>query len=466
MKKVTFSLKLMVISAITIAVSSCTKIYTEDQTDSATVNDLSVINPAGFRTHARNLNVVYIIPNDVDSFSGFRNRLTGLLVEYQEFIMSEMNRNGYGDKTFGLPYDSLRNQVQFIMINANQNQDYYRSSGNMVSTVQAYRATHPEEFSSEHYIVFQPRAVESGLRQPFVGSGRFALVVDQPLLQGGYFNDPNSGLIAGTLHELGHGLNLPHHRAKRSEEAPLGQTIMWNADYVKNRGRAFFSKEDCAIFNRNEIFQEGETAGIYESATTTVRPKVVFDSAAAVLKVSGRFTSDKTVSDVLYWLDPNVNNEGIGVNRDYNSVAWYSNLIGVDSFAVNIPISDLTHTINYPYELKIKLLMENGSISEKIYDFHMNNGVPIWPTTAEFYQNYFFTGWHVSLGEGSYTTAQLAAAGFRNNDLSSIKVPLGYRVVLYDGDNFTGASYTVEATSISALRDYNDRASSLVISKL
>lgn len=46
---------------------------------------------------------------------------------------------------------------------------------------------------------------------------------------------------------------------------------------------------------------------------------------------------------------------------------------------------------------------------------------------------------------GSYTSSQLSAAGVGAATISSLRVPQGYRVTGYSGDNFTGTAWTFTA---------------------
>lgn len=91
------------------------------------------------------------------------------------------------------------------------------------------------------------------------------------------------------------------------------------------------------------------------------------------------------------------------------------------------------------------------------------------PVTSEatLYQNYTYGGWSAKFGIGTYTTAQLVAKGAVNNDCSSIKVPSGLRVTLYDGDNFTGTSKVLTADN-ARLGDlsFNDMLSSMKVEVL
>lgn len=77
------------------------------------------------------------------------------------------------------------------------------------------------------------------------------------------------------------------------------------------------------------------------------------------------------------------------------------------------------------------------------------------------YQDINYGGRSASLGLGSYNLASLQAKGFYNDDLSSIKVPWGYKVTLYADDNFSGASRVITADTSWIGNDWNDRVSSI-----
>ena len=55
-----------------------------------------------------NLNIVYFIPNDVVEPAEYHRRLSEILLDAQDFFGKEMERNGYGYKTFGLLKDDVK----------------------------------------------------------------------------------------------------------------------------------------------------------------------------------------------------------------------------------------------------------------------------------------------------------------------------------------------------------------------
>jgi len=91
-------------------------------------------------------------------------------------------------------------------------------------------------------------------------------------------------------------------------------------------------------------------------------------------------------------------------------------------------------------------------------------------TTAEkgvvyIYQDINYGGRVTALNEGRYNLAALQAKGFKNDDLSSLKVQNGYEAILYDDDNFQGESRRITADTAWIGSDFNDRTSSIIVQK-
>jgi hypothetical protein len=87
------------------------------------------------------------------------------------------------------------------------------------------------------------------------------------------------------------------------------------------------------------------------------------------------------------------------------------------------------------------------------------------PQNAEkviLYADILYKGQSTEILPGTYKT--MAEAGFIDNALSSLIVPPGYRVVLYEFENFGGRSYTITASkSMFTLSGWNDKASSIAV---
>lgn len=90
------------------------------------------------------------------------------------------------------------------------------------------------------------------------------------------------------------------------------------------------------------------------------------------------------------------------------------------------------------------------------------------PTTpagnVKVFQHCNFGGYSATLPVGSYDLAKLMSLGVRNDDLSSIQVPAGYKVTLYFHDKFTGTALTrTQNDSCFVTSGFNDVVSSVKV---
>lgn len=78
------------------------------------------------------------------------------------------------------------------------------------------------------------------------------------------------------------------------------------------------------------------------------------------------------------------------------------------------------------------------------------------------YEDENFGGRSASVGPGSYSN--MRQVGFPDNALSSLQLPRGWKVVLYDQPNFRGSSYTVlRSKDRFMISGWSDRASSMIV---
>ena len=96
--------------------------------------------------------------------------------------------------------------------------------------------------------------------------------------------------------------------------------------------------------------------------------------------------------------------------------------------------------------------------------FVWNTSVPSSTGIVTTYGDCNNTGFSGGFTTGEYTLAQMQALGVTDNSVSSITVKPGYKAVLYENDNFGGASYTVTADNACLVAaGWNDRTSSLKV---
>ena len=77
-----------------------------------------------------------------------------------------------------------------------------------------------------------------------------------------------------------------------------------------------------------------------------------------------------------------------------------------------------------------------------------------------FYADINYGGTAITLGAGDYTLSQLNAKGIPNDWMSSLKVPDGWTVEVYENDNFGGTKWTYTSSSSWVGSAVNDKMSS------
>ena len=90
-----------------------------------------------------------------------------------------------------------------------------------------------------------------------------------------------------------------------------------------------------------------------------------------------------------------------------------------------------------------------------------NNNMPP-ASEVIIYTDGSYKGQSATLLPGTYKS--MSQTGFPDNALSSLVVPDGYRVVLYEHENFGGKSYTITASKSGfSFSGWNDKASSIKV---
>lgn len=322
-------------------------------------------------TRKHNLNVVYFIPQGFDTLATYRQRWNGLLMHMQNFYRQWMTYWGYTGETFGLARDN-DSLAKITLVYAAHDTSYYPYSGgggNIITEVNSYFAAHPENKFSTHTLIVTPNYG----RNPFYGLGNgWCFALDRTDL-----DTANLALatydnkwIGGTAHELGHGLNLPHNKEYRSQKTntAMGTALMGSGNYTYGKSATFLTQASCATLHESETFRtEDSLPGLYGGGTATI---TAFHGSYAngYIHLSGTYASTQTVSNVLA-----VNWPPAG---DYNQLNWLFNLVGNDSFHLQIPINEFWARSG-KYQLQVKFLFQNGSSSSTYYNYAFADSIPV-----------------------------------------------------------------------------------------
>ena len=74
-----------------------------------------------------------------------------------------------------------------------------------------------------------------------------------------------------------------------------------------------------------------------------------------------------------------------------------------------------------------------------------------------------YKGKAVTLSEGEYNLSRMGLYNLKDNDMSSLKVTPGFKVTIYEDDNFNGKSKSYTASESFVGEDWNDKMSSLKV---
>lgn len=124
----------------------------------------------------------------------------------------------------------------------------------------------------------------------------------------------------------------------------------------------------------------------------------------------------------------------------------------------NATFADTTVPVSIPDGATVKLQYDTGDLAANIDSLTLSGS----PDAATFYEDAGYTGKAVSLKKGDYTVAQLEAAGLRNDTMTSLQVPAGWTVDVYQDGNFDGTKWTYTADNPN-VGPANDRMSSVRI---
>ncbi|WP_316838977.1 discoidin domain-containing protein [Pedobacter gandavensis] len=371
--------------------------------------------------HNYNLNIVYFVPKDLDTLKGYQERLSELMVWGQDWYKEKMAVYGY-DKTFGMFTDAARKKVRITTIYGTKNYAEYPSSGgNTVAwaEIDAYFKAHPEEKSSNHYLLIIPRYAFKPTGEPTgppyygstFGTERTCFVLDyedQELKNMSDKTDKGKWFrlyYGGLLHELGHALNLPHDMQTQTEFADpnKGTGLMFNGNYSMGVSPTFLTPFDCALLNECQVMNKNKNTyyGAVNASLTEINGS--YDAAKGVIALSGKFNTNVPVSNIGILNDPNVNNEGVGTNKDYNALSFAVKPNG-NSFSIEMPVMEFKYRSNEVYELKIYLIHTNGTFTVRSYSYKFVNNLPVidFSTRVELPK----TGWSVV----DFSSEEVAAA--------------------------------------------------------
>ena len=349
------------------------------------------------------LRVIYFHAKDRKPLRNHIERWDGILSDIQEFYRSEMGKLGYGEVTISLEKEHGKLKLHEIR-GKEEEKSYSYKSGNKIrgEVFEALRAKGLNPDKETLLIVCGLSKTEDKkitIYSPYYGMGAnhnrgICFTADMEWLSvNGLKPDPdkitlqvkehrgyepftlgrfNTVYIGGTIHELGHGLSLPHNLATK-EEAKRGTALMGAGNYTyrkewRNQGKGSFLTHSSALRLLVHPLFNGE------SSKTTKAPNLKFQELKVAhfkkqIRIAGKIKSDiPAIAMIAYNDRENKGQRGYMVNNNYDATSWTSVISPDKEFKINI--ADLRPG---NHQIRLVAVHTNGAVTTKRMHYSMND---------------------------------------------------------------------------------------------
>ena len=143
---------------------------------------------------------------------------------------------------------------------------------------------------------------------------------------------------------------------------------------------------------------------------------------------------------------------------NHYSKFWHLPGISVDNLAYGFAyddVADQSPSLHSPQPTKVIATFGGYAGSTP--------SVPATTDVITVYKDCNYTGFSGGLTIGDYNLVRLNTLGVLNDDISSLKVAQGFQAILYQDDNFTGASTVINSDNACLNTTWNDKVTSIRI---
>ncbi len=351
------------------------------------------------------LRVVYFYAKDRKPVANYLKRWDGIISDIQDFFKTEMNRLGYQATTFTIEKETGKLNLHKIRGSDNDKDYNYKSGGKIREEVfQGLRSKgiNPEE---ETVLIVCGLSKTEGkqvtIYSPYYGMGAnhirgLCFTADMKWLSiDGLKPDPqniilqvkehrgyepftlnrfNTVYIGGTIHELGHGLSLPHNLATK-REATRGTALMGAGNYTyrkewRNEGKGSFLTHSSALRLLVHPLFNGDRNQTKESPNLTFDELTILHDQAKIL-IKGKIESAiPTIAMIAYHDRENKGQRGYMVNNNYDATSWTSVISPDNEFKIRI--MDLREG---NHQIRLTSVHPNGATTTKRMHYNRQDGV-------------------------------------------------------------------------------------------
>lgn len=371
------------------------------------LNEINEWHNQGQVNEGKKLRVVYFYPKDRKPLANHIERWDKIMNDIQEFFSVEMKNLGYEKGRLSLEKENGKLKLHEVRGAANDDGTYSYKSGNRIyNEVSKALAKKGIEAKSETLLIVCGLSKTDGKKvqiySPYYGMGAnqnkgICFVADSDWLNidglkvdktntkiqvkehRGY--EPftlarfNTTYIGGTIHELGHGLSLPHNLATKSESSN-GTALMGAGNYTyrqewRDEGKGSFLTNAHAI----RLLVHPVFSGTSKDAATNSKISIndlSLNYVDQILHLRGIIKpSIPAIAMIAYNDGENKGQKRYQVNNDYDATTWTSVLSPNNEFWIKI--SDLKEG---NHQIRLVSVHANGSTTTHRIHYSIKDGKP------------------------------------------------------------------------------------------
>jgi hypothetical protein len=355
----------------------------------------------------KKLRVVYFHPKDRQPLRDHAKRWDGIMNDIQEFHRTEIKRLGYGEVMLGLERKNGKLKLHEVRGNANDDGTYTYKSGSMIRA-EVFKALQAKGINPQDETILivcglsRTEGKKVTIYSPYYGMGAdhisglcFTADMDWLSIEG-LRPDPtktilqvkehrgfepftlarfNTTYVGGAIHELGHGMSLPHNYGTK-EESKRGTALMGAGNYTyrkewRDEGKGSFLTHSSALRLLVHPLFSGTTKQCKESPKAKYG-KLNLSHADGEIHIRGTIgAAIPAIAMIAYNDREDKGQRGYMVNKDYDATTWTSVLSPANGFRIRI--GDL-HGGNH--QIRLLSVHANGATVTKRLHYSMNDGVP------------------------------------------------------------------------------------------
>lgn len=377
-------MKIMGLIALTIALVASSRGDEAKIESGKVIRDSLAAYHTGAKANGALLRIVYFHPAGVKPQADYGERLQRIMLDDQAFLKDEMAR--YGFENAVLPLEIAAGKLRIHMVEGKEGADgYSHESGNKVKAEIRDALKGTFALHEAYVLVFHGMCRIDGERKyyfyaPYYGDRGsnhqrgLCHVADCEILDPALLTDVkrsmsykehygdykhsvagfNTKYLGGVIHELGHGLGLPHNGQTQAEMKRIGTALMGAGNHTYRRERwskrkgSFLTFASAVRLASHPLFT-GSDRGRKMAGKSSLEG-LRFAGTGTELAVSGKVSGSPDVYAVIAYLDP----DG---GADYDAVTTVSPLNG-GSFSL-----DLSCVKSGAHQLRLAVCHVNGAVS-------------------------------------------------------------------------------------------------------